>query len=183
MTLWKAENLIRVSLAVPYTVTWSNGSQQLIRQEVLTVNTAQLSIFDFLLLRLWTLLGIALVGFLLWKIVRRQVHPPLKGRMVFEYLGAQVAELDFVTDPIKQLHVLETPHTTRRDKAFLQIGTGNDRKSFTVRMQHCKQGWRPHLKAEGARVRVDSRSLNNQIIPQGKWAEVEGNDLRFIYYY
>ena len=161
------------TVALPYTVTWTDGQQQQARRGLLTLEISPEGPVEFARHH-WIVLSLVLVASMLAFIYGPK--PKLKGVLVIEQEGGRKR---VVLDDLKakRVTVAESADRESLNSIPVLVRTGSNRELFTLRMAKVNGAWGPQVeRADGAPLEL------SPTMKRGTTIKVKDRELKFTLY-
>jgi hypothetical protein len=161
------------TVALPYTVTWTDGQQQQARRGLLILQINPEGPVEFARHH-WIVLSLILVAALLVFIYGPK--PRLKGVLVIEQEGGRKrVVLDDLK--VKRVTVAESADRESLNSTPVLVRTGSDRTLFTLKMAKVNGAWGPQVeRADGVPLELPST------MKRGTTIKVKDRELKFTLY-
>jgi hypothetical protein len=161
------------TVALPYTVTWTDGQQQQARRGLLTLQISPEGPAEFARHH-WIVISLILLAALLAFIYGPK--PRLKGVLVIEQEGGKKK---VILDELKAKRVIVAESANREslNSTPVLVRTGSDRTLFTLKMAKVNGAWGLQVeRADGAPLELPS------IMKRGATIKVKDRELKFTLY-
>jgi hypothetical protein len=126
--------------------------------------------------------GIAVLALI--RLLSALSKPPLRGRLVIERAGINLADIDFHDFATEEFEVRETEHKTTVSRTDIAVGTGSNIRLVALTMRKIDKKWQPFVTPIDCTLLFDGRRITEtEPLPSSDPLLVAGRHIKLIYYH